>query len=77
MRVVDSLETCSDVDKGRLAIVGHSRGGKLALLAGALDERFALVAANGSGFGGAGCFRTQPPKVVTLELITRPDGFGY
>ncbi len=77
MRVVDYLETRDDVDLEKLAIVGHSRGGKMALLAGAMDERFALVAPNGSGCGGAGCFRQQEGRVETLELITRPARFGY
>ncbi|MEZ6075190.1 MAG: hypothetical protein R3C56_05805 [Pirellulaceae bacterium] len=77
MRVVDYLESRLDVDLNRIGIVGHSRGGKMALLAGALDERFSLVAANGSGAGGAGCFRIQGEHVETLELITRPDRFGY
>lgn len=77
MRVVDYLESRDDVDMKRIGIVGHSRGGKMALLAGALDERFSLVAANGSGAGGAGCYRIQGKHVETLELITRPDRFGY
>ncbi|MCA9151260.1 MAG: hypothetical protein KDA92_18240, partial [Planctomycetales bacterium] len=77
MRVVDYLETRTDCDLQRIGIVGHSRGGKMALLAGALDERFTLVAPNGSGCGGAGCFRVSAGKVETLELITRPERFGY
>lgn len=77
MRVVDYLESRSDVTLDKVGIVGHSRGGKMALLAGALDERFALVAANGSGCGGAGCFRVQGGKAETLELITQPNRFGY
>ncbi len=77
MRVVDYLETRSDVDLSGVGIAGHSRGGKMALLAGALDPRFSLVAANGSGSGGAGCFRIQPEGVETRKLITRPERFGY
>ena len=77
MRVVDYLETRSDVSQTQIGIVGHSRGGKMALFAGAMDERFALVAPNGSGCGGAGCFRISAGKVETLELITRPDRFGH
>ena len=77
MRVVDYLETRDDVDLSKVGITGHSRGGKVALLAGALDERFTLVAPNGSGCGGAGCYRLSEGKVETLELITRPDRFGY
>jgi hypothetical protein len=56
-RVVDYLVTRSDVDAKRIAITGHSRGGKAVLLAGATDERIALVAPNGSGCMGAGCER--------------------
>jgi hypothetical protein len=77
MRVVDYLETRDDVDLTKVGITGHSRGGKVALLAGALDERFTLVAPNGSGCGGAGCYRLSEGKVETLELITRPGRFGY
>ena len=77
MRVMDYLETCDDVEQSHVGIVGHSRGGKTALLAGALDQRFALVAPNGSGCGGAGCFRIEEGDVETLEIITRPNRFGY
>ena len=52
MRVVDYLESRNDVDMKSIAITGHSRGGKMALLAGALDERISLVIPNGSGAGG-------------------------
>ena len=58
-RVNDYLLSRSDVDPKRLIVTGHSRGGKGALLAGALDERVALTVPNGSGCGGAGCFREQ------------------
>ena len=77
MRVVDYLESRSDIDLERIAITGHSRGGKAALLAGALDDRFALVAPNGSGCGGAGCFRGSTEKNETLAQITDPQRFGY
>ena len=77
MRVVDYLETRDDVRLDQLGIIGHSRGGKMALLAGALDERFALVVANGSGAGGAGSYLLEGKDSETLELITRPDRFGY
>lgn len=77
MRVMDYLETREDVQLDQVGITGHSRGGKTALLAGALDDRFALVAPNGSGCGGAGCFRIEGKKCETLELITQPERFGY
>ena len=77
MRVVDYLESRDDVDERRIGIVGHSRGGKAALLAGALDPRFTLVAANGSGAGGAGSFWVQGKGCETLEQITDPNRFAY
>jgi len=77
MRVIDYLVTLDVVDKERIAFTGHSRGGKTALLAGAFDERIALVAPNGSGCGGAGCYRYAGEKSESLERITAPDRFEY
>lgn len=56
-RCVDFLARLDFVDSTRIAVTGHSRGGKTALLAGATDERIALTAPNNSGCCGAGCFR--------------------
>jgi pimeloyl-ACP methyl ester carboxylesterase len=77
-RVIDYLVTQDFIDKDKIIVTGHSRGGKAALLAGALDERVALTVPNGSGAGGAGCFRVQPPKTESLQRIvtTFPNWFG-
>lgn len=77
-RAVDALLQLPLVDGSRMAVVGHSRGGKAALLAGATDERIALTSANNSGAGGAGCWRWSGPGAETLADITAafPHWFG-
>lgn len=74
-RVVDALHTLDWIDPRATAVVGHSRGGKAALLAGATDERIALTSANNSGAGGAGCFRHLGPGAESLADLL--GAFGY
>ncbi len=52
-RAIDYFETDRDVDARRLGIEGHSRWGKEALLAAALDPRWAIVYSSCSGECGA------------------------
>ena len=49
MRVRDLIETIFEIDRDRVAIAGHSRMAKSAVIVGAHDTRFALVWANGGG----------------------------
>ena len=75
MRVVDYLEGRNDVDMQSIAITGHSRGGKMALLAGALDERISLVIPNGSGAGGAGSSRVLGPGAESIGMNDKPHWY--
>ena len=43
MRAIDYLSTLPEVDKEKIALSGHSRNGKQALLAAAFDERIGAV----------------------------------
>ncbi|MCH2367210.1 MAG: SUMF1/EgtB/PvdO family nonheme iron enzyme [Planctomycetes bacterium] len=72
MRLVDYLETRDDVDLEHIATTGHSRGGKMALLTAALDERFAMAIPNQSGAGGSGCYRILGPGAETLGMNDKP-----
>jgi hypothetical protein len=69
-RAVDYLATDPHVDGKRLAVVGHSRLGKAAMLAGAFDDRIAAVIANMAGCGGSGPSRHDDRKAETVKIIT-------
>lgn len=75
MRVMDYLETDENVDCTKVAVMGHSRLGKTALLAGAMDERFALTISNSSGAGGAALFKTKGGEHVEYMVETIPYWF--
>ncbi|MBT5812783.1 MAG: hypothetical protein HOI15_00285, partial [Opitutales bacterium] len=56
-RVLDFAIQQPEIDPERSVVVGHSRGGKAALWAGAEDERFGIAYSNNSGCGGAALSR--------------------
>ena len=62
-RCVDALEIlCAGqekplIDLSLIAFTGHSRGGKTAALAGAVDSRAAVVNPNATCAGACGCYR--------------------
>jgi endo-1,4-beta-xylanase len=67
-RAVDALEYLAANDPGfaglldldKLAVIGFSRWGKGALVAGMMDERFKVTHAGASGSGGAAPYRFMP-----------------
>lgn len=80
-RAIDYLETDPAIDSKRIAVVGHSRNGKTALLAAAMDERVAMVIPSQAGCGGTAPARLAPelsapqnngrPKAETVAIINK------
>lgn len=64
MRVIDYAVTLDFIDKERIFVVGHSRLGKTALLAGALDDRIRCAFSNNSGCSGAALSRNKKGETV-------------
>lgn len=72
MRAVDYLYTLPEVNKREIAISGHSRNGKQALLAAAFDERIAAVipSSGNTGEGNPWRYTTDMFENESIERIT-------
>ena len=73
-KALDYLYTIPDeIDLDNVSVIGHSRGGKTALLAAAQDERFIMAVSSCSGNSGAALARNNTGE--TIKVIT--EAFPY
>jgi hypothetical protein len=78
-RLIDGLEMVRDelpIDLEHLAVTGCSFAGKMALFAGALDERIALTIAQEPGGGGGAAWRVSE-TLGNVETLGKTNGAWF
>jgi len=74
-RAMDYLMTDKDVDNKKVGVMGHSRGGKGALIALVDDPRFAIGFISSSGAGGANLYRRNYGELP--ENLCAPNEYHW
>ena len=75
-RVMDYFEKDADINARKVAVIGHSRGGKASLWAAAEDQRFAICISNCSGNTGAALSRRKFGERISNTNTTFPYWFN-
>lgn len=70
MRIADYLATREETDMANLAVVGHSRLGKTAIVTAAFDDRFKFCHSNCSGTCGAATFFMRTKESEPIGVIS-------
>lgn len=78
-RIIDGLERVpqANIDLKHLAVTGCSFAGKIALFAGALDERIALTIAQEPGGGGDAAWRVTETLSGSRETLRSAQSYGW
>lgn len=79
-RIIDGLALIAkaqNLDMGRIAVTGCSYAGKMALFAGAFDERITLTIAQESGGGGINSWRLSDAFAKRVENVEKIDNTNY
>ena len=74
-RCVDFLQDADGVNPAQIVATGHSRRGKATLLAGATDERIAVVVPHQSGTGGTALSRANDQESIAAITSRFPHWF--
>ena len=76
-RALDVLTLRPEVDARNIAVIGHSRLGKAALLCGAQDARIRFTCANDAGCGGDALEQTKHPGAEDYAAMARSFPYWF